>query len=210
MARTVLLTGFGPFPGAPVNPTDSLVQALVRRHDPTLIGVRRVAYVFRTSYRAVDKEFPALLARVKPEVLVMFGLASRNRRLRIETRARNARSLVMADADGELPQAVAIEEDGPEWLDLRAPAQRLAMAVRMLGLPAETSRDAGGYLCNYLCWRAGESAMRPGGPRIVTFVHVPPIDRTGRPQSQRLDLADLIRAGEAIIRTALLAARAAR
>ncbi len=55
----VLLTGFGPFPGAPFNPTGPLVRALARRAQP---GARRSAHVFRTSYATVDRELPQLIA----------------------------------------------------------------------------------------------------------------------------------------------------
>jgi len=45
--------------------------------------------------------------------------------------------------------------------------------VRRTGIPAAISRDAGAYLCNYVCWRATEAAERDGAPRLVAFVHVP-------------------------------------
>src|SRR5438105_3028909 len=98
MMRTVLLTGFGPFPGAPYNPTGALVRALARSRCPAFAGVRRIAHVFPTSYAAVDRELPALLTREAPDVILMFGLATRTRQLRIETRARNAVSLRTPDA----------------------------------------------------------------------------------------------------------------
>ena len=60
MPFTILLTGFGPFPGAPFNPTGPLVRALARRRHPALAGVRRVAHVFDTRYDAVDRELPEL------------------------------------------------------------------------------------------------------------------------------------------------------
>ena len=34
MAITILITGFGPFPGAPFNPTEPLAQELARRRHP--------------------------------------------------------------------------------------------------------------------------------------------------------------------------------
>ncbi len=77
MTATILITGFGPFPGAPYNPTEPLVGELLRRRHPALAGVRRVAHVFHVSYQAVDRELPELLAREQPDVLVMFGLAAR-------------------------------------------------------------------------------------------------------------------------------------
>ena len=64
MPLTVLITGFGPFPGAPFNPTTALPTRLAARRRPAFAEVKRIAHVFRTSYAAVAKELPALEAAV--------------------------------------------------------------------------------------------------------------------------------------------------
>lgn len=203
---TILITGFGPFPGAPFNPTERLAVELARRRHPAFM--RRVAHVFRVSYEAVDRELPALLERERPDVLVMFGLAARARQLRIETRARNALTRALPDVGGHLPGSVTIAAGAPDALPLRVPAQRLVIAAQSAGVPAALSRDAGRYLCNYLCWRAAEAA-RTGAPRLTAFVHVPALPRASHPQRRAAPLTfdDLARAGEAIVRAALAAAR---
>jgi pyroglutamyl-peptidase len=206
MPVTILLTGFGPFPGAPFNPTGPLVEALARRRRTP--GVRRVAHIFRTSYAAVDRELPALIARERPDVVIMFGLAQRTRHLRVETCARNMRSR-HADAAGLRPTESMIAPDGPAMLALRAPARRLVAAARRAGVRTALSHDAGSYLCNYLCWRASEAAGKPKGPRLVAFVHVPHVRRASR-ASGALTAGDLVKAGEAIIASALTTARTRR
>jgi pyroglutamyl-peptidase len=211
MTRTILLTGFGPFPGAPFNPTGPLVEALARRRMPGLRHVRRVAHVFATSYQAVDRELPALIARERPDALIMFGLAARRRLISIETQARNTLTPAVPDAGGQLPGASLIVPGGRAALALPVPAQRLVAAVRATGIPAVLSGDAGNYLCNYLCWRAGEAAERDGIPRLVAFVHVPNAhirnarrrDAAGQRSRLRITFADLVRAGEAILRAAM-------
>jgi pyroglutamyl-peptidase len=214
MSLTVLLTGFGPFPGAPANPTVALVEKLARRRHPALAGVRRVAHVFATSYAAVDRELPALIAREKLDAVVMFGLAARTQHIRIETRARNAIARLLPDATGMCPSQGTITAGGPASLALAVPGQRLVAAVRARGLPAAPSRDAGRYLCNYLCWRASEMAGTAGGPRLVAFVHVPKVRRIARMRkggrSRQFTADDLLRAGEAIVVAAVAAARASR
>jgi pyroglutamyl-peptidase len=221
MTATILITGFGPFPGAPFNPTGPLVTELARTRIPGLPHIRRVAHVFSTSYEAVDRELPALLAGERPDALVMFGLAPRRRHISIETRARNALSRAVRDASGHLPVASQIAPGAPATLSLRGPAQRLVAAVRAAGMQAALSGDAGNYLCNYLCWRAGEAAEREGIPRLVAFVHVPnphatnvhvpTARRLGRPRPQPpISFDDLIHAGEAIMRATLAAAAPTR
>jgi pyroglutamyl-peptidase len=211
MTRTILLTGFGPFPGAPFNPTGPLVEALARGPMPTLRHVRRVAHVFATSYQAVDRELPGLIGRERPDALIMFGLAARRPLVSIETQARNVLTGALPDASGQRAGASAIVPGGRAALALPVPAQRLVAAVRAAGIPAVLSGDAGSYLCNYLCWRAGEAAERDGLPRLVAFVHVPNahIPNARRPGAARsrsrlpITFDDLIRAGEAILRAAM-------
>jgi pyroglutamyl-peptidase len=204
---TVLITGFGPFPGAPFNPTGPLVERLARMRRPALAGVTIVPHVFKTSYEAVDRDLPKLIARHKPDALLMFGLAPRAKTLRIETRARNALAL-LPDVSGQSLRRHAIVRGGPSAMTLPARARHLFAASRTARIPLVVSRDAGCYLCNYLCWRAAEAAARDG-PRIASFVHVPPVARFARRpgQRRRLTFDDLSRAGSRFLVAVVMAAR---
>lgn len=205
---TILLTGFGPFPGAPFNPTTPLVRRLARLRRPALAEVTLVPHVFPTSYAAVDRDLPKLIARYHPDALLMFGLAPRAKKIRVETRARNAAS-ILPDVGGASPRNHSVEAGAPATLALPAPARRLLGAVRTALVPAALSHDAGGYLCNYLCWQAVEAARRPRGPRVAAFIHVPNIRRLARPRAakRRLALDDLTRAGERLLVAVAAAAR---
>jgi pyroglutamyl-peptidase len=209
MAVTVLVTGFGAFPGAPFNPTGPLLQRLVRLRRPGLAEVRIIAHVFPTSYAAVDRDLPALIARHKPDALLMLGLATRARALRIETRARNALAL-MPDVTSTSPRRHAIAPSGPAAIALPAPTRHLLAAARTARVPAMLSRDAGRYLCNYLCWRAAEAAGKAGGPRLAAFIHVPLVRRSPHPRragQQRMSLDDLAHAGSRALLALAAAAR---
>ncbi len=207
---TILLTGFGPFPGAPFNPTEHLVKRLVRLRRPALADVAIVPHVFATSYAAVDHELPRLIARHKPDALLMFGLAPRTRFIRIETRARNV-LVLLPDIGGAKPRGRAIAAGEPAARAMPAPARRLLAAARAARLPAALSRDAGRYLCNYLCWQAAVAARNGPklGPRIAAFVHVPNTNRTPqrRGKKRRFTLDDLTRAGGRILAEVAAAAR---
>jgi pyroglutamyl-peptidase len=210
MPLTVLLTGFGPFPGAPTNPSAVLPARLAGRRRPALADARRVAHVFRTSYAAVDRDVPALLAHVRPDVVLLFGVATRTNHLRIETRARNGRSVLFADVDGHHPAQGVIAIGAPVTLAGHAPHAMLRAAVRAKRLPAQLSHNAGRYLCNYAYWRA-LAATHGGRAPLVQFIHVPmvrgaPMHKA--PGRRRLTLADLDRAGEAILMALVAAARA--
>jgi pyroglutamyl-peptidase len=206
MSLTVLITGFGPFPGAPFNPTADLVRRLAHRQSAS--ECRRIAHVFHVSYAAVAAELPKLIAQHRPDVVLMFGLAARTRFVRIETRAVNARSLLSPDADGAWPASRTIDRQGPQARAGRAPHRRLLGAARASRVPARLSGDAGRYLCNFAFWLALEAI--PHGPAVVQFIHVPLVRTAPVPQprsQRRLSLADLERAAEAMLGVLATAAR---
>lgn len=191
--RTILITGFGPFPGAPYNPTRMLVQRIARVRWP---NVNVVPHVFPTQYAAIDRELASLLAKYRPDGMLSFGLHGRARTLRVETLARNVLG-VHRDAGGRFPRRRTIGP-GASHKRMASPAARLSRAARKAGVPAVLSRDAGGYLCNYLCWRATEATQC--GLKLAAFVHVPPLARkTLRHGNRILTALTLQRAGKAML-----------
>lgn len=195
---TILITGFGPFPGAPFNPTEPLVRRLAKLR---IARTKIVTHIFETSYAAVDRDLPKLLKRYKPDAVLMFGLASRARIVRIETRAQNALA-VLPDAAGKTPKRKAIATRRPAALPMALPSQLMLRAVRKAGVRARLSRDAGHYLCNYLCWRATEAAMTQNGPGLAAFVHVPLVAHKplGMSPKKKLTFDDLVIAGKAALK----------
>lgn len=180
---SILVTGFGRFPGATRNPTVALVARLGRVRRPALSDCRIATHVFATRYAAVDRELPDLIAREKPDLVMLFGVARKEKRLRIELVARNRTSVLLPDAGGAKPTRGIIAAGGPASRMGRFSPHPLLAAIRAIGLRAGVSRNAGAYLCNYAYWRALEAADRTAdGPRIAVFVHVPPIPATARPK----------------------------
>ena len=198
----ILVTGFGPFPGAPYNPTQPLVARLLRLRRPALGDVELSGHIFPVTYDAVDRQLPDLLAMRRPRALLMFGLAARTPFVRIETRARNAVTTLWPDADHARIRKGSIA-GGTEAMMFGPHTARLLRAALATGVDARTSRDAGSYLCNYLSWRAIEATCRDTGPRLAAFVHVPLLARDGasprKGKSRRVTLEELVDAGEAML-----------
>jgi pyroglutamyl-peptidase len=204
----VLLTGFGPFPGAPFNPSAALAKALARRRRPAFAGLDRTIHIFATTYGCVDRDLPKLLAR-KPDIVLMFGVAGRRRELCIETRARNAVSVLFPDAGGYRPRQSVIKRGAPAALAGNAPFARLAGAARTRIAASRLSHDAGRYLCNYAYWRALE--WTHDGGRLVQFVHIPsasskPRKRT-RDKRRTPSFSQLLNGAEALLIALMVASR---
>ncbi len=208
----ILVTGFGPFPGAPYNPTQPLVARLLRLRRPAFTDVGFSGHIFPVTYKAVDRELPLVLAEHRPHALLMFGLASRTAHLRIETRARNAVTMLWPDAaqtrsrKGSIAGGADAKMFGPH-------TAKLLRAAVGTGLDARASRDAGSYLCNYLSWRAIEALDADSGPRLAAFVHIPLLARDGasrRKGMPRITLEELVDAGEAMLLEMVRLARRVR
>jgi pyroglutamyl-peptidase len=202
---TVLVIGFGPFPGAPDNPSATLAARLARIRRPAFAHHRVVTHVFPTSYAAVARALSALIARHRPEIVVMFGLAARTPYIRVELQAANRVSVLHPDIDNRVSTAREIRPGGPQILRTRAPTARLVAAARTAGVDVRASRDAGSYVCNYAYWLALEAANAPRGPNVVVFIHVPKLRtarrRKGRPRLPTLEM--LVRAAQSVVTAAV-------
>lgn len=203
----ILITGFGPFPGARFNPTPALVARLAALRRPAFADITRIAHVFPVSYGAVDRELPRLLAQHRPDALLMFGLAARTPYIRVETRSRNAVTTLWPDADHTQVRQSAIVP-GADARPFGPHTHALLRAGLRTGLDVRLSRDAGRYLCNYLAWRGIEATQAPGGPALAAFVHVPLLARD--PRSHRMTMPQLLEAGEALLRETVRLTRASR
>jgi pyroglutamyl-peptidase len=168
---TVLLTGFGPFPGVPVNATMRLLPELARAAERQFPDVHLAAEILPTEWTAAPRLLERLLADLQPDLALHFGVSSRARGFEVERRARNA-CAAQPDAAGLLPVAAALSDDGAEHLPASLPVEHIVARLRRRGIPAFVSRDAGAYLCNATLYHSLSCGRRAPGRRIG-FVHMP-------------------------------------
>jgi pyroglutamyl-peptidase len=144
-------------------------------------------------------------------VLLMFGLAARTPHVRIETRARNAITTIWPDAAGTRIRLGKIAAGEAEALNFGPHTAKLLRAALQTGVDAKSSRDAGRYLCNYLCWRAIEARAALPLPPLTAFIHVPLVPRgtvsVRKGAQSRVSFEQMVDAGEAILFEMVRAAR---
>jgi pyroglutamyl-peptidase len=154
----VLVTGFEPFGGSPVNTSQQIVEAVGGVVLP--VSYARAAGALRDAVRAAD-----------PDVVVCFGQADREA-ISVERFALNLDGSESEDNDGVV-SAAEIDPGGPAAYRSTLPVDAIVAALRAEEIPAAASRDAGGFLCNhafYVLMRLLEQE-RPG--TTGGFVHVP-------------------------------------
>lgn len=160
----ILITCFGPFPGAPANPTERIARRIQRSRRLALKGIKARIVRFETVWRAAF-DAPAAISREKPDAVVMLGLAGRRRHISVEARGTRHWSPLHADAEG----ARLGSAPPPGRLQRRSifNAAAIAALLKRSGAECRLSRDAGTYLCN-ACYY---TALGAGPP--VLFIHVP-------------------------------------
>lgn len=164
----VLITGFGPFPGVGQNVSGWLARNLARTAE-----CPAHAELLPTEWDEVSNRAPRLLDETKPRLVLHLGLSQRAQAFRIERSAHN-RAAAREDARGALPASAAIRAPGLPRIDTRVPTTQIARHLRSHGVPANASRSAGSYLCNFLYYLSLDWAGRQGAACDVCFVHVPP------------------------------------
>jgi pyroglutamyl-peptidase len=167
----LLVTGFGPFPGAPENPTETLVRTLAEEPPEAFAASAMKAVVLPTDYQRSWPMLRGLYSRFEPDVVVHFGLNGSANAIHIETVGVNLVDQKKPDASGYAPRSGRVRRGGPEKLFAMLPAEAILAALKRGGIPAQLSDDAGDYVCNATLYRSLYAL--PAG-RTVGFIHVPP------------------------------------
>lgn len=195
----ILVTGFGPFPGAPVNPTAAMIEALAAdRAALDDVGEIRTE-ILAVEYDTVPERLAGIAAGFAPDIAIHFGLSARAEGFTLERLARNEIAAGRPDNSGAQPQAACIVENGEDHPST-LPLDEIAAALSRAGLPHSWSDNAGGYLCNYIFYLSRSPHFADYMPPVSGFVHVPPLAGEGAPaNAMRLD--DLVAGARLIAET---------
>ena len=164
---TLLLTGFEPFEGQPVNASWLAVEAVAASWTgPTLRVVR-----LPVSYARAPAALLAALEAERPEVVVCVGEAGERSALEVERVAVNVADARIPDNDGVRPLDEPVVAGGAVAYLTGLPLRACVDAATRAGVAAGVSNSAGTYVCNavfYTLARALAGTTTPHG-----FVHVP-------------------------------------
>lgn len=172
MSKTILMTGFTPFPGAPENPTSVLVEAALSGLFTAPDGVVLKPVLLPTEFEASWQVFRENLDAIKPDVIVQFGLSAKAQGFTLECIARNEITGATPDNSGYRADGGQIEQTAPLVLPTGLPLEEIYHALAAAGLPLEYSDSAGAYVCNHLFYKTMRLA-RSIRPARAGFIHIP-------------------------------------
>ena len=170
----VLVTGFSVFPGAPANPTAWAIDELKRQNwHPD--GASLFTQTLPVRFDLWEHEMEPLLDKVRPDVVIAFGLSAKATGVTLESIARNTVATDRPDHTGACAAGACVMESGRGEYATRLPLREIETALRSHGIPVSPSENAGDYLCNLTFYRLMALAD-DGGPQIAGFIHVPYLD----------------------------------
>jgi pyroglutamyl-peptidase len=176
----VLLTGFEPFGGDVVNPSELAVRAL---DGLEVEGHRIVTGLLPTVFGAAREVLDVLIDRHRPVLVVGIGQAGGRAAVSFERIAINVDDARIADNAGAQPLDLPVVPGGPAAYFSTLPIKAMRQACEDAGVPAEVSQTAGTFVCNHafyglmhrLAHATADRAPRGG------FVHVPWLPGQGVP-----------------------------
>lgn len=196
----VLVTGFEPFGGASLNPSQLLVEELAKEKLP---GVDLKTAILPVEF---DRAAETLLAKIhefSPSVVICFGQAEGRSTITPEKIAINLDDARIADNSGNLRKQQEIEVGGADGHFSTLPVEKMVCAINEAGVAASLSLSAGSFVCNHIFYCMQEALLGRG---IKSgFVHLPlvPEQSAQFPNQPTMSLNQMISAAKAAILSTL-------
>jgi len=205
----LLLTGFEPFGGSPINPSEQTVLSIAQDGLP---GVELRAVILPVDRARSGATAIAAIREFGPDAVVSLGEATRRMVVSIERVGINLMDYRIADNSGNQITDAPIVPGGPAAYFTTLPVRAMHDAVRAAKVPAELSLSAGAFLCNQVTYEvlhylATNTLSVPAG-----FIHLPALPEQvldKSPLAPSMALATTVKGVRAAL-GAVVAAHAAR
>ena len=197
----VLVTGFDPFGGEPINPAWEAVKAM----KDTIAGAEIVKMQIPTVVGKSIEKIHQKMKELQPDLVISVGQAGGRFGVTPERVAINVTDARIPDNEGNQPIDEPIFPDGPAAYFSNLPVKAMVQAIKDAGYPSVLSNSAGTYICNHvmygiLYYIEKEFPHVRGG-----FIHVPyaPSQVVNKPSTPSMALADITASLEAAVAAAI-------
>ena len=191
--KRLLITGFDPFGGQPVNPSWEAVRRLPNEIGDYTLTKLRIPTMFGAAAQAVLETAQS----VQPDVILSIGQAGGRSAVTPEVVGLNLREAGIPDNAGNQPSARPVVEGAPAAYFATVPVREMVRAINAAGLPGALSYSAGVYVCNDVLYTLLHHF--DGTPTRVGFIHVPFLPEQAQNGQLSLTLDQMTRALECAI-----------
>jgi len=168
--KTVLLTGFEPFGGDPLNPSGEIARQL---DGMEIEGHRVCGAVLPCVFGRSATELKRLIKRHRPALVICLGLANGRSEITPERVAINVDDARIPDNAGRQPVDRPIVRRGPAAYWSTLPVKAIVAELRGQRVPAAVSQTAGTFVCNHVFYVLMHELARWRTKRRGGFIHIP-------------------------------------
>ncbi|MBN8728819.1 MAG: pyroglutamyl-peptidase I [Xanthomonadales bacterium] len=165
----ILLTGFEPFGGERVNPSQEIVRVL---DGEVVAGHRIVGAVLPVVFEGTPERLRELIGQHRPAIALGLGQAGGRSALSLERVAVNLVDARIADNAGAQPFDCPVIAGAAPAHFTTLPTKAMVAAITECGIPAELSLSAGSFVCNQVFYALAQLATEFDGLR-AGFMHLP-------------------------------------
>jgi pyroglutamyl-peptidase len=202
---TVLVTGFEPFDGEAMNPSQEIARAL---DGETIAGHRVAGATLPTEFARSLGTLEMLIEKYRPKLVLALGLAGGSSGISLERVAINLIDARIADNAGAQPVDVSIVENAPNAYFSTLPIKAMLARLNEAGIPAAISHSAGTFVCNQVFFGLAHFIATHQPKLRGGFVHVPwlPGQAARHDDAPQLTLDSMITGVRLCVETALTTA----
>ena len=132
--KKILVTGFEPFGGSRLNPSQLLVTALQREEIP---GVKLETLVLPVEFEAASKLLLSKVRECNPALVISFGQAEGREAITPEKIAINLDDARIPDNSGDQRQSRVIDSKGADGYFSTLPVERMVEAIKAAGISSQ-------------------------------------------------------------------------
>ena len=193
----ILITGFDPFGGEPVNPALEAVKLM----KDEIAGAKIIKLEIPTVFRKSVEKIHEMMKAEQPDVVLSIGQAGGRFGVTPERVAINVDDARIKDNEGNQPVDTPIFTDGEAAYFSNLPVKAMVEAIKNKGLPSTLSNSAGTFVCNHVMYGVLYYIHKEFPNVRGGFIHVPFITDqvVTKPNVASMALADIPAARESAV-----------
>ncbi len=168
--KKILVTGFDPFGGEPVNPALEAVKLL---NGKEISGFEIVTREVPTVFGKAIESLKEAIEDVNPAMVISVGQAGGRSAITPERIAINVDDSRIADNENNQPIDCEIVSGGPAAYFSKLPVKAIVKKLNDNGVPASVSNTAGTFVCNHIFYGLMHYLATSGKAIRGGFIHIP-------------------------------------
>lgn len=187
----ILVTGFDPFGGEPINPAIESVKLL----SDTIAGAEIIKLEIPTVVHKSLNKIDEKIKECNPDIILSIGQAGGRPDITVERVGINCDDCRIKDNEGNQPIDEPVFADGPAAYFSALPIKAMVENIKKAGIPASVSNSAGTFICNHVLYGVRYICEHKYPGKKSGFIHIPYMtsQAVGKANTPSMSLDDIVK-----------------